>query len=121
MPSERISRVSEAIKEEVAMILQQEMKDPRVGFVTITHVKVTNDLRQATVYFSLLEGHGDPVQTEQGLKSAAGFVRRLLGDRLRTRVTPEITFRHDPSVEETIRMSKLLDNVRKEEDKQVSD
>ena len=111
MTTERIHRVEQAIKEEVAQILQRELKDPRIGFVTITRVKVTADLQHASVYFSLLEGHGSPTETEAGLKSATGFVRRLLGERLRLRITPEVIFRADPSVAESIRMSKLLDSL----------
>ena len=144
--SERLSRVAEAIKVEVAQILQRELKDPRIGFVTVTRVTVTPDLGHATVYFSLLEGqsteapgaasssgshalggvsgaasssgsHGSPAETEAGLKSASGFVRRLLGERLRIRVTPEVSFRLDPSVAESIRISKLLSETRKEQEK----
>ena len=115
MPSGRIHKVAEAIKQEVAHILQQEIKDPRIGFITVTHVKVTADLRQATVYFSLLEGHGTISGTEAGLKSSLGYIRRLLGDRLRLRVTPELVFRSDASIEESIRMSKLLDDLKKTE------
>ena len=129
--SERLSRVAEAIKVEVAQILQRELKDPRIGFVTVTRVTVTPDLGHATVYFSLLEGqsteapgaasssgsHGSPAETEAGLKSASWFVRRLLGERLRIRVTPEVSFRLDPSVAESIRISKLLSETRKEQEK----
>ena len=115
MASERLNRVAEAIKEEIAQILQREMKDPRIGFVTITRVNITADLRQATVYFSMLEGHGTLKETEAGLKSAQGFIRRLLGERLRLRVTPAVTFRWDSSIAESIRMSKLLDDLHKPE------
>lgn len=115
MPGERLQRVEEAIKEEVAEILQKEMKDPRIGFVTITRVKVSADLQHATVYFSVLESGKKAAETEQGLKSAQGFVRKLLGERLRIRVTPEVNFRADTSIQETIRISKLLNDVRKEE------
>ena len=113
MPPGRVQKVAEAIKEEVAQILQQELKDPRIGFVTITQVGLTADLQHATVYFSLLEGHGTLQDTEAGLKSAIGFIRRLLGERLHLRVTPEIHFRSDPSVVESIRISKLLDGLKK--------
>ncbi len=115
MPSGRIQKVAEAIKEEVAQILQQELKDPRIGFVTITQVRVTADLQHATVYFSLLEGHGTPAETEAGLKSAQGFIRRLIGERLRLRVTPEIHFRSDPSIGESIRISKILEDLKNPE------
>ena len=113
MVSERMGKVAEAIKEEVAGILQMELKDPRIGFVTVTRAQVTPDLQHARIYFSLLEGHGSQAETEAGLKSAQGFIRRLLGERLRLRVTPEVSFRLDPSVAETIRISKLLGDLKK--------
>ena len=128
MPSQRLNKVAEAIKEEVAQILQQELKDPRIGFITITQVRITADLQHATIYFSVLpskgglepssteKGHKVLVETEAGLKSAQGFIRKLLGERLRLRVTPELHFRSDPSVEENIRMSKLIDELNKPED-----
>jgi len=109
----RIQRVEQAVKEEVAQILQHELKDPRIGFVTVTRVKVTPDLQHATVFFSLLEEHGSLAGTESGLKSGAGYIRRLLGERLRLRVTPQISFRADPSVAESIRISKLLSDLNK--------
>ena len=115
MAAGRMNKVAEAIKEEVAKILQTELKDPRIGFVTVTQVRVTADLQRATIYFSLLEGQGSQSGTEAGLKSAQGFIRKMLGERLRLRVTPEIIFRHDPSVAETIRISKLLSSLKKAE------
>lgn len=115
MASERINKVAQAIQEEVAQILQQEIKDPRIGFITVTKVNVTADLSRATIFFSLMEGHGDLKNTEKGLQSARGFVRKLLGERLRLRVTPEVAFRSDPSIAESIRMSKLLDDLKKQE------
>jgi ribosome-binding factor A len=116
---ERVNKVAQAIKEEVAQILQREIKDPRVGFVTVTRVKVTADLDHVKIYFSLLDGHGSVAETEAGLRSAQGFIRRLLGERLRLRVTPELQFRSDPSVAEGIRIAKLLDHLKEEE--QTSD
>ena len=145
MATQRLNKVAQAVKEEVARILQQELKDPRIGFVTITRVKVTADLSQATIYFTLLQGNeaggrsgfaspsesheaggrsgaassgrsqGSASETETGLKSATGFIRRLLGERLRLRVTPEVIFRLDTAVEETFRINKLLDELKKAE------
>ncbi len=112
MAGERIHRVEQAIKEEVAQILQQEIKDPRIGFVTITRVEVTADLQHANIYVSLLEGHGSSEETQAGLKSATGYVRRLLGERLRLRVTPQVSFRSDSSIADSIRLSKLLENLK---------
>ena len=116
MGTERLERVSERIKQEVAQILQQELKDPRVGFVTVTRVKITPDLRHATVYYSLLEQKGKSSETESGLKSAAGYIRRILGSRLEIKVTPEVRFRLDPSIAENIRISKLLSDIKKPEE-----
>ena len=113
MGSERLERVAQAIQEVVAEILQRELKDPRIGFVTITRVRVTPDLQHATVYFSLMEGQGSQTETEAGLRSAGGFIRRMLGERLRLRVTPEVIFRADPSVAENVRISKLLGEIKK--------
>ena len=115
MPAERLQRVEEAIRQEVAGILQRELKDPRIGFVTITRVRITADLQHATIYYSLLEGKGNGAETAAGLESSRGFIRKLLGERVRLRVTPEVAFRADPSVAETIRISKLLGEMRKEE------
>ena len=115
MATERIQRVEQAVKEEVAMILQRELKDPRVGFVTITRARVTADLQQATVYFSVLEGRGDMEQTEAGLRSAQGFIRTLLGSRLHLRVTPQIQFRLDETVGRSIRIAKLLKGIEEGE------
>ncbi len=121
MPSDRLNKVAQAIKEEVAQMVQREIKDPRIGFVTITRVTVSADLEHATIYFSILEGHGDLAKTEAGLKSAQGYIRRLLGERLRLRVTPEVIFRSDPSVAESIRMSKLIDQLNKKEEEKPNE
>ena len=113
MAGGRLEKVAEAIKEEVAQILQRELKDPRIGFVTITRVSITPDLQHAHVYFSMLEGQGKVAETEAGLRSAQGYVRKLLGERLRIRVTPTITFKADPSLAEMARISKILGDAKK--------
>ena len=113
MPSDRLYKVAEAIKEEVAQILQRELKDPRIGFVTVTRVTITPDLQHATVYFSRLETQGNAADSETGLRSARGYIRKLLGERLKIRVTPEVNFRADPSLAEMARISKLLGDVKK--------
>jgi len=103
----RIPKVEQAVKETVAMILQQELKDPRVTLVTVTRVKVSADLQHAVIFFSFL-GRGELAVIEAGLKSAMPYVRRLVGERLRLRWTPELRFQYDPSVEEGIRLQQLL-------------
>ena len=107
----RVPKVEEAIKETVALIVQQELKDPRVGLVTVTRVKATADLQHAIVFFSVLDAeHAD--LTQAALTRAAPYIRRLVGERLRLRYTPELKFQFDPSVEGGIRVQKILDAAK---------
>lgn len=116
----RVPKVEEAIKEAVALMIQQELKDPRVGLVTITRVRATADLQHAVIYFSVLapppagppKAGGGAAAAEAGLKSATPYLRRLVGERLRLRFTPELRFQYDPSVEESIRVQQLLQRQR---------
>ena len=111
----RVGRVGEQIKKELSQILQMELKDPRIGFVTVTGVDVTNDLSQATVYLSVL---GDDSQKEETLKALAkahGFIRSELGRRVRLRHTPELIFKFDTSIEYGSRIEQLLAQLNREE------
>jgi len=94
----RSEKVAEAIHEEISRLLIKGVKDPRVGFVTVTGVKVTDDLRVATVYFSVIGTDEDRKGAEAGLNSARGFVRREVGKILRMRYVPDIIFKYDESV-----------------------
>jgi ribosome-binding factor A len=108
----RSERMGEEIREEVAKILAEGLKDPRIGFVTITRVDLTADLRNARVYFGVLGDPGQREKTLAGLRQAAGFVRRELGRRLRARHTPELEFKYDGGLDATDRVAKLLDETR---------
>lgn len=111
----RVGRVGEQIKKELSQIIQTELKDPRVGFLTITGVDVTNDLSQARVYLSVL---GDEQQKEESLKAimkASGFIRSELGRRIRLRHTPELLFKFDESIEYGGRIEALLRQLNDEE------
>jgi ribosome-binding factor A len=104
----RTDRVAEALQGLVAELLLREIKDPRIGLVTVTGVKVSPDLRHARIFFSCL---GDEAQREQslrGLTSASGFVRSQVARKLNLRVAPEIVFEFDPSLEQAQRLSHLL-------------
>lgn len=106
--SQRLRRVNESIKEIVAEQVQS-LKDPRIGFVTITDARATSDFRQAQVFWTVLPDDDDTQrQTEAGLRSAASLIRRELGARLRTRMTPEIDFVHDPVPQRANRIEQLL-------------
>jgi ribosome-binding factor A len=111
----RPDRVAEAIREEVATFLSEGAKDPRIrGFVTVTAVEMTRDLRHATVFVSIMSSDDDRTKTLEGLASVATHLRSRLGKSLRLRNAPEITFRVDESVAHASRIEELLAQVRRE-------
>ena len=107
----RTQRLSEEIREEVARIIPT-LKDPRVGFVTVTRTEMTPDLRTVRVHVGVLGDAHQRTRTLQGLAQAAGFIRRELGRRLRIRHTPEVSFQYDEGLDATDRVAQLLDQVR---------
>ncbi|GFR37683.1 ribosome-binding factor A [Insulibacter thermoxylanivorax] len=111
----RVSRVGEQIKKELSQILQMELKDPRVGFVTVTGVEVTNDLSQARVYISVMGDDAQKEETLRALDKAQGFLRSELGRRIRLRQIPELLFKFDTSIEYGSRIEQLLQEINREE------
>ena len=93
------------------MLARGEIKDPRVGFVTLTEVDMSPDLRRATIYFSLVGDETARENAETGLNSAAGFVRREIGARLRLRNRPEVVFKFDGSFDHSERIARLLKGI----------
>ncbi|AJY76608.1 30S ribosome-binding factor RbfA [Paenibacillus beijingensis] len=114
MAKVRVGRVGEQIKKELSQIIQTELKDPRIGFITVTGVDVTSDLSQARVFLSVL---GSDEQKEETLKAIArgtGFIRSELGKRIRLRHTPELLFKFDSSIEYGSRIETLLERINRE-------
>ncbi len=110
----RSVRVTEQVHHELAELVRAEVKDPRVGMVTITGVELTPDYAYATVYFSVLpDDEATVANTLAGLRHAAGFLRSQLGRRVRIHTTPELRFVHDVSVERGMAMSKLIDEANR--------
>ncbi|TAL12891.1 MAG: 30S ribosome-binding factor RbfA [Nitrospirae bacterium] len=107
----RTDRVSDQIRMEIADILMRKVKDPRVGFVTVTGVDVTADLKQAWVYVTVLQQGAQEAGTLEALARAEGFIRGELGRRLKLRYVPTLTFAKDTSVERVTRVMSLLDQV----------
>jgi ribosome-binding factor A len=107
----RTDRVSDQIRLEIADIVTRRMKDPRVGFVTITSVDVTADLRQAWIYVTVLQEGEQGNEAMATLARATGFIRGELGRRLKLRYVPELTFARDTSIDEVRRVMSLLDEV----------
>lgn len=119
MPREfsRPQRVAQEMQKELAIILQREVKDPRVVMVTVSGVELSRDLAYAKVFVTFLDDDEDAVQ--EGLKAlhdASGYIRMLLGKAMRLRVIPELTFAYDNSLVEGMRMSSLLSKVVKEDE-----
>ena len=110
----RTSRVAEQMKKEVGDILNQKLKDPRVGFVTVTDLDLTNDLQQATVFISVLGDETEKEETLTGLVKATGFVRSEVGKRIRLRKVPEITFEFDTAFEHGNKIDSILRELNKE-------
>jgi ribosome-binding factor A len=113
----RSERVSDQMKREIADILMRKIKDPRIGFVTVTDVEVADDLRNAKVFVSVYGGDEEKKASLQGLKSAAPFIRSELGKRMRMRFIPELLFRFDATVERGAHIMELLHSIEEQNDK----
>jgi ribosome-binding factor A len=108
--TERMRRVNESVRQVLAEALP-DLKDPRIGLVTITGVDTKSDLRNATVYISVLGNERKRAATLRGLEAAHGLLQSRLGRQLRLKRTPQLTFEYDPSVEQGVRMSRLIDDL----------
>jgi len=104
----RSERLGDLIQQELGDIMLRRIKDPRIGFCTIVKVEVSDDLRHVKVYVSTMGDESQQKKTLAGLKSAAGFIRREIGRRIELRHTPEISFKLDKSVVQSIRIAKLI-------------
>ena len=111
MIPKRLTRVGEMIREELSAMILRDLKDPRIGFVTITDVVMSPDLRQAKVYFSRIGTEAERAESQRGLQAAAGFMRRELGHRLALKFAPELRFFYDESLETGSRIDRLLREI----------
>jgi ribosome-binding factor A len=114
----RADRVADQIQMEIAALLLKEVKDPRLGRVTITGAKVSDDLRTARLYFVEMGKDAASAEVQAGLAKATGFLRRELGRRLQLRHVPELLFTHDPSFAYGSRIESLLKEIHQEEEKE---
>ena len=110
----RTSRVSQQVQKELARILQQEVKDPRIGMVTISGVDITRDLAYAKVFVTFLTiGEQTNDESLEGINAAAGYIRRLLGKAMRLRIVPEVRFCFDETLTEGLRISEMVSSAVK--------
>lgn len=112
MQGKRLDRVNQLLKEEISRLLQRELKDPRLGFVTVTEVETSKDLRVAKVFVSVLGDEGQWQASMAALTSARGFIRNWLRQHLDLRVTPELDVRPDRSMERAARIQSILKQVQ---------
>ncbi|MDI6891555.1 MAG: 30S ribosome-binding factor RbfA [Actinomycetota bacterium] len=111
MERSRTSRLGEVFKKEISDIIKKDLKDPRIGFVTITAVEISPDLKRATVFLSVLGGQEEHKRSLKGLKNARGHIRSELGKRVRLKFLPELFFEIDKSIEEGVRISELIKHL----------
>ena len=113
----RTDRVGQEIQKEVAMIIQREVKDPRLGMVTVSAVEITRDLAYAKVFVTFFTLEGQNVdQSVEILNEAAGFIRTLLAKRIKARIMPELRFVYDKSMVEGVRMTNLVNKAIAEDE-----
>lgn len=111
----RANRVAEQMKKELGDIIGRKLKDPRIGFVTVTDVEVTGDLQQAKVFLSVLGDEEKQGKTLEVLEKAKGFIRSEVGNRIRLRKTPELEFLWDESLAYGARIDELLHDIREDD------
>lgn len=115
MPADRMRRVNEALREVLSARIAGGLKDPRIGFVTVTAVDTSPDLRHARVYVSVLGDEEERAETLEGLESSRGFLQAGIARELRIKHTPTLQFAHDEALERGMRISQLLDEAEGED------
>ncbi len=114
MQFKRSDRVKEVMREEISQMLMGDIKDPRIGFATLTRVELSDDLRNAKVFVSVMGSEAEKKKTIKGLENATGFIRKELRHRLRLKFIPEIIFKIDTSIEHGEKIARLLEELKKE-------
>ena len=113
MTTPRTTRLVHQLQQEIATIIHQELKDPRLGFVTITRVELSKDLRHAKVLFSCLGGPEERARSQEALDHSTRFVYGLLKKRLRLKIIPELVFRYDESIAGSITLSETFERLKR--------
>jgi ribosome-binding factor A len=109
---QRANRVAEELRKVVTQILLEDLSDPRLGFLTVTKVQVTDDLRQGKVYYSVLGSQEQKNATSEALEEELGFIRRLVAERLNMKFAIEVRFELDPSIEHSFKIDQILKKIK---------
>ncbi|MDP8212686.1 MAG: 30S ribosome-binding factor RbfA [Candidatus Zapsychrus exili] len=110
----RMERVNQQVKREIGIIVQRELNDPRLQFVTITRADVSPDLHNARIYYSVLGDNQNVKEAGEGLNSARGMIKRLLSKAMKIRRTPDLSFLYDDTIECSVRIDKTIEEIRDE-------
>ena len=121
LAGKRAVRVGDQILKEVAILFLERVQDPRVGSVTMTGVRLSNDLKLARIYYSVMGEKNEIRMAQKGLDSAKGFIKREIGLRMKLRYVPEITFVHDKSLETGTQMDRLFEKLGSDESRDVAE
>ncbi len=115
LSGKRAVRVGDMILKEIAFLLLEKVKDPRVRGITLTGIRLSNDLKQAKLFYSVVGDQREIERAMTGLNSAKGFIKREIGTRMELRYVPEISFVHDPSLEDGSHMERVFEKLREAE------
>ncbi len=116
MTVKRAQRIGDLIKREIGDIIERGLKDPRIGFVTVTAVEISADLRHARIFFSIYGDEHVREESRKGLESARFYIQGEIGRRLRLKYTPELSFQLDQSIAQGLRITKLIEKLHEESD-----
>jgi ribosome-binding factor A len=114
MRFKRSQRIQELILEEISKLVQSGLKDPRIGFTTVTKVEVTDNLKRAKIFISVMGSEKEKAETLDGLNSAKGFIRNAMGKNLYLRYLPELEFRRDDNADHVEKISRILNELHSE-------
>ena len=112
---QRAMRVSQELRKIVTQILFEDLSDPRLGFVTITHIEVTDDLRHARIYYSVLGDESTKEATAEALQEQASFIRRLVTERINMKFAMELHFAVDPSIDQSFKIDAIIKKIKDQE------
>ena len=110
----RIDKINRELRNQISVIIQQELNDPNIGFVTVTSVSTSPDLSYASVYFTCMGDNREKDRTQKTLNKASGYIRKLLGKRLYIKSIPDLTFIYDDTARQKAEIDKLLDKINEE-------
>ena len=121
LPGKRALRVGDQILREIAIVLIEKVNDPRVKGATLTGIRLSNDLKHARIFYSIMGDDRDITKAQAGLDSAKGFIKKAIGARLALKYMPEITFKHDPTLQKGHSLERLLNDLIPDESPEASE